>query len=1285
MWYLLKDLFSPEQYMPHGNCYLWQTPLVGLHAVSDLAIAIAYFSIPAMLVYFVRQKSVQFFQIYILFAAFIVLCGIGHLLEVWTLWHPAYWLSGFEQAATAIVSCYTAANMVTLLPQFLLLRTPAELEALNAELQIQIAERQQAENDLRESQEQLRLFIERAPAAVAMFDTQMRYLAYSRRWLLDYALGEQNLIGRCHYEVFPEVPERWKQDHRQVMQGDLVKTEEDSFVRPDGTTDWLRYEICPWYAATGEVGGLIMFTEVITQRKKAEQILGDYKQHLERQVAERTEELEGKAVELRLEISERQEALRELQQTEQNLKESKERFRKTFDLAAVGMCLAMPGGKLLRVNASACQIFGYSEAELLSLNFEQLTYSEDWEISQRHLCQLLSGELSHYHLEKRYLHKNGSVIWSLVSVSLLRDAQGKPLYTLSQIQDITERKRAEIALREREQFLRSIYNGVEAAVFSVDVRDDGDFCFVGLNPTLEQLSGLKSSEVVGKTPEQAFSSSTARSVLERYRTCVERGERMTYEEFLELENQENWWLTTLNPLRDEGDRIHRIIGTSINISDRKRSEQALQQQAQREKVLVQMTQRIRQSLNVDEVLCMGVEEVRNYLKIDRAVIYRFNSDWSGKIIAESVNSGSLSLLNETIHDPCFENGGYEPYQRGHISAVSDINTDPIAPCYRELLLRLQVRANLVVPILQGTSLWGLLVAHHCSQPRTWQTEEVELLRRWCEQLAIAIQQSQLYHQAQIANLSKSAFLANMSHELRTPLNAILGFSQLLDRSDNLTSEQQANLAIINRSGEHLLTLINQVLDLSKIEAGRMTLQNEEFDLYRFLDEIREMFALKTERQGLQWLVDCTPNVPQFVSTDFMKLRQVLINLVGNAVKFTNEGCIALRVDLIGDDRELKTDDPGLRTNDQELKTNDQGLRTNDPGLKTNDPGLRINDQELKTNDQELKTNDQELRTNDPGLRTNDQKMTLRFEVSDTGVGIAPDELDQLFNPFSQTSAGARSQQGTGLGLALSDRFVCLLGGQISVTSEVGKGSTFDFTLPVELAEMGILDEQKPVRRVVGLQTGQPRYKILLVDDRETNRLLLSQLLIPLGFDVEEASDGQEAIALWETWHPDLIFMDMRMPVMDGYEATRQIRQREQTGASPSSPLSTAIVAVTASVFEEDRTKVLSAGCDDFIRKPVREDSIFTVIGHHLGINYIYEEETKTAQSNSTLTPAALEVLPAQWRADFHQAVTLGHLTAIGTLLEEIQPQHDSLARALFDLVDQYEFEQLFTLTQPQTS
>jgi two-component system sensor histidine kinase/response regulator len=1245
MWDLLNNVFSPQQYMPHGNCYLWQTPLVGLHAVSDLAIAIAYLSIPAMLVYFVRQKQIPFSRIFVLFAAFIILCGIGHLLEIWTLWHPAYWLSGFEQAATAIVSCYTAAEMANLLPQFLSLRTPTELETLNQELQTQIAERQHAESDLRESQEQLRLFIDRAPAAVAMFDQQMRYLAYSRRWLLDYNLGEQNLLGRCHYEIFPEMPDRWKEDHRQVMQGAIIKTEEDSFIRSDGTIDWLRYEICPWYNSSGDIGGLIMFTEVISQRRQAEQILANYKQHLEEQVAERTEELETKTLELKLEISERQEALRELQQIEKNLKESEECFRNAFDLAAVGMCLIAPEGNLKRVNAAACQIFGYSETELLSLTLEALTHPEDWNVSNSRLAQLLAGELSHYHLEKRYLHKNGSAIWSLVSVSLVRDANGQPLYTLSQIQDITERKRAEIALQEREQFLRSIYNGVEAAIFSLDILDDSDFRFVGINPTYERMSGLKSSEIAGKSLEQVLPPATALAVAERYRTCAVRGERMTYEECLQLGSEVSWWLTTLIPLRDEHERTRRIIGTSMNISDRKRTEQALQQQAEREKVLVQMTQRIRQSLNVDEVLDVGVEEVRHYLGIDRVVIYRFSSDWSGRIIAESVSSGSFSILNEIIHDPCFENGGYKPYQQGHISTIVNIDTDAIAPCHRELLVRLSVRANLVVPILQGTSLWGLLVAHHCSAPRSWQAGEIELLRQLSEQLAIAIQQSQLYHQAQIANLSKSAFLANMSHELRTPLNAILGFSQLLDRSDNLTPEQQANLAIINHSGEHLLTLINQVLDLSKIEAGRMTVQAEEFDLYRFLDEIRGMFALKAEHQGLQWVIDCVPDVPQYVCTDFMKLRQVLINLIGNAIKFTNEGSITLRVYPRNRQEAIEKKTPRAKDENQGQKTKDERLITENPG-----------------------------------------RMTLHFEVSDTGVGIAPEELDQLFEAFSQTQAGARSQQGTGLGLALSDRFVGLLGGQIAVTSKLGKGTTFKFSIPVEFAEMGILDEQEPMRRVVGLEPGQPRYKILLVDDRQTNRLLLSQLLQPLGFEIREACDGKEAIALWQQWQPHLIFMDMRMPVMDGYEATRQIRQREQTASRSSSSSSTAIVAVTASVFEEDRTKVLSAGCDDFIRKPVREDNIFTVIGHHLDVHYIYqEEETEITQSLLSLTPDDLEVLPAQWREDFHQAVTLGHLKAIEMLLEEIDPQHNSLAKALFKLVDRYEFEQLFTLTQPQTS
>ncbi|MFM2315507.1 MAG: hypothetical protein RLZZ04_4785 [Cyanobacteriota bacterium] len=362
--------------------------------------------------------------------------------------------------------------------------------------------------------------------------------------------------------------------------------------------------------------------------------------------------------------------------------------------------------------------------------------------------------------------------------------------------------------------------------------------------------------------------------------------------------------------------------------------------------------------------------------------------------------------------------------------------------------------------------------------------------------------------AESANRSKSEFLANMSHELRTPLNAILGFSQLMNRETSLTPEQKENLEIINRSGEHLLSLINDILDLAKIESGKTTLYPTNFDLYALLNLSVEMLALKAESKGLALIIERDSNLPRYIHSDDKKLRQVLINLLGNAIKFTEKGSVTLKV---------------------RGEAKDQG------------------------------------------------NTMITFEIADTGAGIAPEEIASLFQTFTQTEAGRQSQEGTGLGLPISKKFVELMGGEINVSSQVGKGTVFTFDI----------------------QAQQQEYRILIVDDRLENRQLLLKLLRPIGFQVQEAVNGQEAVEIWQIWQPHLIWMDMRMPVMNGYEAAQQIKAHLQGQA-------TVIIALTASTLEEEKAVVLSAGCDDFVRKPFREEVIFAKMSQYLGVGYLYE-------------------------------------------------------------------------------
>lgn len=466
--------------------------------------------------------------------------------------------------------------------------------------------------------------------------------------------------------------------------------------------------------------------------------------------------------------------------------------------------------------------------------------------------------------------------------------------------------------------------------------------------------------------------------------------------------------------------------------------------------------------------------------------------------------------------------------------------------------------------------------------------------------------------AESANRAKSVFLANVSHELRTPLNAILGFAQLLIRGHGLTPEQQEHLAIINRSGEHLLNLINDVLELSKIEAGRVKLYEQSFGLHHLLNDLADLFHLRAMEKGLHLLFERAPDVPNYIKADGSKLRQVLINLLSNAIKFTPEGGVTLRVRC-------------------KSTTHDQ--------------------------------------------------YKLHFEIEDSGVGIATEELDKLFENFVQTRSGQQAQEGTGLGLPISRQFVRLMGGEIAVHSEVGVGSLFAFDIPVQHADSIDVPAQQTGRRVTGLAHGQPEYRILVVEDDWTNRMLLARLLQSVGFSVREAVNGAEGVEIWEQWQPHVIWMDMRMPVMDGYEATKQINARDVQQK-------TVIIALTASAFEEQRKIVLSLGCKDFVRKPYQQSLIFEKLEEHLHVRFAYEdsaefetqpeEEHANQPTNSNMADVLSDV-PVTLVAELYEAAAQADIDMVFQHIETLRQYSAELADQLEDMAEAFRLDQIVAM------
>lgn len=556
---------------------------------------------------------------------------------------------------------------------------------------------------------------------------------------------------------------------------------------------------------------------------------------------------------------------------------------------------------------------------------------------------------------------------------------------------------------------------------------------------------------------------------------------------------------------------------------------------------------------------------------------------------------------------------------------------------------MQARAYVIAPIFCGATLWGLLAVYQNNAPRHWHSTEIQLVVKIANPLGVAVQQAELFAQMQrqaedlkyakeiadAANRSKSEFLANMSHELRTPLNAILGFAQLMMGDRNLTSEHQHFIEIVNQSGEHLLRLINDVLEMSKIEAGRVNFYQTEFDLRKLLRKLETMMQTKALLKGVVLRFSCEDTVPQQIKTDENKLRQILTNLLSNAIKFTDEGTVDLRVSV--------------------------------------DPLPICSDEHPNT-------------------------CHLTFAVKDMGVGMAPDELSNLFQPFTQTRSGQRTQEGTGLGLCISERFVRLMGGEITVQSQPGIGSCFTFFIPVQGIDVMPEDETKlAAESMFNRSSVNQAFRILIVEDNPTNRLLLNTVLSRVGFDVQEAVDGQEAIASWQAWQPHLIFMDMHMPTLDGYDATRHIRQLEQAAQAhqrslnlePSAP--TKIIALTASVFSDQQQESLQAGCDDFLSKPFDHDELLKLLSSHLEIpelaGAIETQEVPPTPLASTSLSESLAIMPFEWRNQLYYAAAQGSDLESLHLISQIPADQPTLTSALTQLVQTYQFDRLLAHLQ----
>ncbi len=461
--------------------------------------------------------------------------------------------------------------------------------------------------------------------------------------------------------------------------------------------------------------------------------------------------------------------------------------------------------------------------------------------------------------------------------------------------------------------------------------------------------------------------------------------------------------------------------------------------------------------------------------------------------------------------------------------------------------------------------------------------------------------------AEAATQAKSAFLANMSHEIRTPMNAIMGFAQLLRRDPSLSPQQREGIEAIASASDHLLELINDILDISKIEAGRIRLNPAPFCLHDMLDKLEQMFRSRAEAKGITLAMERDDHTPEYILADEGKLRQVFTNLIGNAVKFTEQGGVAVRVSAAE-------------------------------------------------------------------VAATPDLLHVMVEIEDTGLGISEADQQRLFQPFEQASAGVKTG-GTGLGLAISEKIVEMMGGEIRVESEWGRGSCFRFHVVVQPCEAGLQEKEARHRSVIGLPADVGPVRVLIVDDVPDNRTLLAALLKPVGFQVEEAANGQEALHVVERWSPHVVFMDIRMPVMDGYEATRIIHATEAGRA-------TRIIAVTASALDDAELKTKQAGMDAHIRKPFRAEEIFASLERLLDLRFVYEDEKDGGGDDTprlALTREAMAALPTDLLDGMRQALEMGDMGSLVELTGQIETANPAAASALRALADQYRYETLARL------
>ncbi|MFW9264492.1 PAS domain S-box protein [Nostoc sp. CALU 546] len=858
---------------------------------------------------------------------------------------------------------------------------------------------------------------------------------------------------------------------------------------------------------------------------------------------------------------------------------------------------------VIYVNHAFEQITGYKATDVIGQNCRFLQRTDTQQSALNELRSSIQAGTSCKVVLRNY-RKDGTLFWNELSISPIHDENGKLSHFIGIQTDISLRKQAEASLRRQALTFENMHDGVIITDLTGNIVD--------WNPAAESMFGYTKAEVLAKHPSFLHQPEVAATLSTKILQKINQQGRWSGEiHFIRKDGSEGICETTVISLQDEQGETVATVGVNHDITENKRAKEALQQQLHRTLLLEQITQEIRQSLDASKIFETAATQIGQAFGAERCLIHSYISDPTPRIplVAEyNILPGYCSMLKLEI--PMTNNPHAEQMMAQEIAIASpNVYVDPLLQAAEPICREIGLKSMLSIRTSYQGKPNGAIGLHQCSYFRQWTQEEIELLEAVAAQLGIALAQAHLLEQetrrreeltlknfalerakrqAEAANRAKSEFLAMMSHEIRTPMNAVIAMTGLLLDTE-LTPQQQDFVETVRSSGDALLTIINDILDFSKIESGKLELEEQPFDLRACVEQAISLLAPKAAQKDIELAYLIQPQVPTQIIGDMTRLRQVLMNLLNNAIKFTENGEVVLFV-------ELGTGDRGLGTGDRGLGTGDRGLGTGDRGLGTGG-------------------NEEETSSQSP-IPSTQSPVQIQFAIKDTGIGIAPEKIERLFQPFAQADVSmTRRYGGTGLGLVISKRLSKMMGGTLWVESQgfVGgnpsprwengqlskkllsstspdssPGSIFYFTITTKVAAQS---EQAELSTSPGQLASK---RLLIVDDNFTNRQILRLQAESWKMETYTAKSGKEALAeLAKGTQFDIAILDMQMPEMDGITLARQIRK--QSGCQ-NLPLVILTSLGRVETFSDFNDVQFAAS----LSKPIKQSQLYDVITRILG-------------------------------------------------------------------------------------